>query len=89
MSCKGLKNSALRKCMKKYTQKAIRRFPTFNKEQDTVITTSGTNRSAVLGHHSMKMKAYGQGQGISNNSLYSDGSFTARSMVKKKASTNK
>jgi len=84
MSCKGLKNSALRKCMKKYVEESKRRFPTFNKERDTVITTSGTNRSAVSGHHTMKLQDYGQGQGESNNSYYSDGSYTARSKVKKK-----
>ena len=33
MSCKGLRNSALRKCMKKYVQESKKRFPTFNKEQ--------------------------------------------------------
>jgi hypothetical protein len=84
MSCKGLKNSALRKCMKKYAQESKRRFPTFNQAQDTVITTKGTNRSAVKAHQSMKLKAYGQGSGTSNNSLYSDGSYTARNKVKKK-----
>jgi hypothetical protein len=84
MSCRGLKNSALRKCMKKYVEESKKRFPTFNKEQDTIITTSGTNRSAVSGHHTMKLQNYGQGDGESNNSYYSDGSYTARSKVKKK-----
>jgi hypothetical protein len=84
MSCKGLKNSALRKCMKKYVEESKRRFPNFNKEKDTVITTSGTNRSAVKGHHTMKLQAYGQGQGESNNSYYNDGSYTSRNKVKKK-----
>ena len=84
MSCKGLKNSALRKCMKKYVQESKKRFPNFNKDQDTVITTKGTIPNAVKAHHSMKMQVYGQGEGESNNSYYSDGSYTARSRVKKK-----
>jgi len=83
MSCKGLKNSALRKCMKKYVEESKRRFPTFNKEQDTVITTRGTNRSAVSAHHNMNLKLHGKGEGESNNSYYSDGSYIARSKVKK------
>jgi len=83
MSCKGLKNSALRKCMKKYVEESKRRFPTFNQEQDTVITTKGTIPNVVKAHHSMKMQAYGKGQGESNDSYYSDGSYTSRSRVKK------
>jgi len=54
MSCKGLKNLALRKYMKKYVQKSTRRFPTFNQVQDAVITTKGTKRSAVKAHQSKK-----------------------------------
>jgi hypothetical protein len=84
MSCKGLKNSALRKCMKEYVQESTRRFPTFNKVQDTVITTTGTVPNAVKAHQSMKLQAYGQGEGESNNSLYSDGSYISRNKVKKK-----
>ena len=84
MSCRGLKNSALRKCMKKYVQESKKRFPTFNQQQDTIITTKGTNRSAVKAHQSMKLQEYGQGQGESSNSLYSDGSYTSRNKIKKK-----
>ncbi len=84
MSCRGLKNSALRKCMKKYVEESKKRFPNFNKEQDTVITTKGTSPTVVKAHHSMKMRVYGQGEGESNNSYYSDGSYTSRNKVKKK-----
>ena len=84
MNCKGLKTRKLKKCMKAYVKQSTRQFPTFNQEQDTIITTSGTNRSAVTGHHTMKLQAYGQGQGESNNSYFSDGSYISRNKVKKK-----
>ncbi len=84
MSCKGLKNSALRKCMKKYVEESKRSFPTFNQVQDTVITTKGTRRSPVKAMQTMKLQAYGQGQGESDNSLYSDGSYISKNKVKKK-----
>ena len=84
MSCKGLTGVALRKCMKKYVKESKKRFPTFNQEQDTIITTTGTIPNAVKAHQNMKLKVYGQGSGESNNSLYSDGSYTSRNKVKKK-----
>ena len=84
MSCKGLTGVALRKCMKKYVKESKKRFPTFNQEQDTIITTTGTIPNAVKSHQKMKLKVYGQGSGESNNSLYSDGSYTSRNKVKKK-----
>ena len=83
MSCRGLTGRKYKSCMKDYVEKSKKRFPTFNQVQDTVITTKGTNRSAVKDNQSMKLKAYGQGSGESNNSLYSDGSYTARNKVKK------
>lgn len=84
MSCRGLTGAALRKCMKKYLKESKKRFPAFNIEQDTIITTTGTIPNAVKAHQLMKLKAYGQGIGESNNSLYSDGRYTSRNKVKKK-----
>ena len=43
MSCKGLKGSALRKCMKTYVKESKRQFPTFNQATDTVSTTIASN----------------------------------------------
>lgn len=47
MSCQGLRNSALRKCMKKYLQESKRRFPTFNQVTDTVITRKSNAPSGI------------------------------------------
>ncbi len=43
MSCKGLKGSELRKCMKTYVKDSKRQFPTFNQATDTVSTTIASN----------------------------------------------
>jgi len=55
MSCKGLKNSALRKCMKKYVKESKRRFPTFNQEQDTVITTNSSRPNITKARQNMEV----------------------------------
>jgi len=84
MSCKGLTGRKYKNCMKDYVKESTKRFPTFNQVQDTVITTKGTKRSPVKALQTMKLQAYGQGVGKSNNSLYSDGSYIAQNKVKKK-----
>ena len=84
MSCKGLRGSALRKCMKKYVKESKRRFPTFNQEQDTVITTKSSRPNIAKARQNMKLELYGQGRGESSDSYYSDGSYTSRNKVKKK-----
>jgi len=84
MSCKGLTGAKLIKCMKEYESESKKRFPDFNKKKDTVITTKGKgSRSAVLSNQSRKLSNYKQGSGNSNNSMYSDGTYIARTKVKK------
>ena len=54
MDCKGLKGRRLKKCMKTYVKESTRRFPTFNKEKDTVSTTISSNSlSGILAKKAM------------------------------------
>ena len=48
MDCKGLKGSALRKCMKKYEKKATSIFPNFNKETDTIYNPYSSNSATGI-----------------------------------------
>lgn len=47
MSCKGLKGSALRKCMAEYRRESKRVFPNFNQQTDTVVTRRSNSGSGL------------------------------------------
>ena len=86
MSCKGKTGKALERCMKSYVKSSKRKFPTFNKKKDTVITTSGKgSRSAVMRHNRISAQKYNPPKlNSQKTSSYTDGTHVASTITKKK-----
>ena len=81
MSCKGLKGSALRKCMAEYRRESKRVFPNFNQQTDTVVTRR-SNSVSGLTKMTNKLKA-----NTDAKTVYTKGKgeypYTSRTLLKK------
>ena len=86
MNCKGLSGKKLKKCMKLYFETSTKKFPTFNKDRDTVITTSGTgSRSAIKNMNRITANNYNPpGLNSQRTTSYTDGTTKSSTITKKK-----
>ena len=72
--------------MKLYVETSTRTFPTFNKDKDTVITSSGTgSRSTIKNMNRQKTNRYNPpGLNSQRTTSYTDGTTVSSTITKKR-----
>lgn len=92
MSCKGKKGKEYTNCMRWYKKSAKNRFPSFNQEKDTIISTGGKSLGGISKKHQRKIKNSG-GKAIKTKqfklSSYAAYDYAKTSLVEKPKKKNK